>query len=994
MTSQGLGQRPGMTSPLPDDGVNDSLQYHIVEELPSSTLIGRVAVDAGLDRLYPPHVRNEFRYRFLEQPNDNREYFAIEETTGILHTTEVIDRDVICAGMSECTLSLSIAISPADYFRIIEVRVEVMDKNDHSPEFPEKQVKFILSESATPESMLSLSAAEDPDSPDNGIQHYELISDTSQFELRVVQSLDGSTELKLVVIEPLDREVVDMYSLRVVAQDGGNPPKSGTVTVNITITDTNDNSPQFTQASYEVNVPEDLEMGIPIVKMYANDSDLGNNGRITYRFTPRTITNFGRWFSIGEDDGVVTLGRPLDYEQVQTYHLVVIAEDQGEQSRSSQTTLVVDVADVNDNPPQITLNMLTSSGDAEISEASPEGTFVAHISVLDMDSGINKEVDCDTDSEVFQLDYLYREQYKLVTKTQLDRETKDSYQVTLICTDHGTSPLSSSTEFTINVVDANDHSPQFRQPIYTYTISEGNQPNKFLLQVNASDLDTGVNANLLYTLNRNASQHTGLFDVDIDTGMIYAAYPLDHELSETYELHLMVRDQGDPPRSARTLVVINVLDVNDEQPIFSLPSYSFSVHENKPTLTDVGSVRAQDADSPPFNEIEYSLDTEGAMTFSINPLTGHIVTRDTLDRETKSVYRLVVKASNPGRGAPSSSVPVTVYIMDENDNDPVIDFPSPANNTITLSNRAGVGYVVGRIRAHDNDIGANGRVSAFLSPSVDGIFRIDAGTGAVTTAVSLRDIVHRVFNLTVTVRDSGSEPRVATRVLYIVVDSSAPLILGATGVEDASEEVEEEGLFTGTNLVLLCAVAGGSLLVILALLIAIIVIKLMDRKHRRAKRYNCRTEAQKMLSAANNGLVGGDEPMSPSSTLDHMSLCSSNTSGGRTKTRPPRLVEGTDTVRMKGSLSAGQETIGSPGADSQSGLLEMDARGWPLGTPSTQVSGVKHADVVLYANINTLKTEAYTWKHQPQDKCDPRLIHALYNAHYIWSIYAQRYELL
>ena len=825
------------------------IEYHIMEELPADTLIGNIASDANLDERYDRKTLNRLKYSFLAQPNEDINYFRIQENTGIIQTARQIDRDEICPGKQQCFLTLEVAVSPRDYFQVITVKIEIMDDNDNAPTFPQKEITHHISESTSPGTSFGLPSAEDRDSKDYAIQTYELLPETQdKFDLLVKQIMDGSTDLQLVLLSRLDREQQDFYQLKVVAKDGGDPSKSGSIVINITVDDTNDNHPEFDYESYEIDVFEDTEAGTTIATVIAHDADSGLNGEIRYSFTTRTASSYNNVFGIETTSGAIYLKRPLDYEKDTIYHLVVMATDSGPDSQPAHATVIVRVMDVNDSPPQITINTLTETGEAQISENSKVGSFVAHVSVIDLDAGPNGALTCSLNSDKFHLQNLYKSQYKIVTDAEFDRELQDVYDIQLMCQDQGDMPLTTIEDLKIVVQDANDHEPLFSQSMYNAEVDENNFIRAFVVATSAIDRDIGPNGRIMYKIEDEEANE--LFILEEHTGVIRAGIEFDHEKISSIVFPVIAYDQGNPSLSATATVSVRVIDVNDSPPVFSQDAYSFGTYENKQPGTEVGHVVANDPDSPPYNNVEYSLDADdldAIESFRIDADNGQIVTTKMLDREIHAVYYLRVKAENEGYTgyAPlSSTASVTVYVADENDNKPVMDFPFPYNNTVKISSFAPEGYVVTRIRAHDEDIGGNAQlVYVITEGNEDELFEVDSLTGAITITGKLSHIEYHEFNLTAQATDKGKPPRSASNMLHIIVTNAIPY---AAGRGPASEEY---AAFT-SNSTIVIGVACGSIVIIIVLVCAIIIIKCQDRRPKPSGTYNCRVEAQKMLNTS------------------------------------------------------------------------------------------------------------------------------------------------
>uniref|UniRef100_A0A8C3EMP7 Uncharacterized protein n=1 Tax=Corvus moneduloides TaxID=1196302 RepID=A0A8C3EMP7_CORMO len=241
-------------------------------------------------------------------------------------------------------------------------------------------------ETTAPGSRFPLPDAHDPDSGRNSLQSYELSGD-EHFSLAVQAGPGGDQRPELVLAKALDREE---QSLRLVltALDGGDPPRTGTAQLWINVTDANDNPPVFAQDRYRASLREDAPPGSTVLNVSASDADAGTNARITYGFgeTPSEVL---QKFIVEAESGKITLKEPLDFEDTRSYTLLIEARDGG--GLVSHCKVEVEVLDVNDNPPEITILSLSSP----VPEDAPTGTVVALLNVNDPDSGENGQVSCE-----------------------------------------------------------------------------------------------------------------------------------------------------------------------------------------------------------------------------------------------------------------------------------------------------------------------------------------------------------------------------------------------------------------------------------------------------------------------------------------------------------------------------------------------------------------------------------------------------------------------
>ena len=828
-----------------------AIKFQVTEELSSGTFVGNVVEDAGLASLYDSSVLPTLRYSFLSKPNaGTQHYFKIHEKTGVVRTTMRLDRDKICRTKRKCILNIDVAVSPAEYFQVIVIEIEVLDVNDNVPTFPQPSMTCVIPESSLPGSTFTLLSASDPDSDENGIRGYELFTDLTMFELKVLKNLDGSTDVRLVLKEQLDREMKDFYSITVVARDGGRPALTGSLLVNISIGDTNDNQPEFGNASYHVYVFENSTSDSVILQVEASDLDIGENGQLVYGLSDKTKQNFGDVFTMSATTGEIFMkASRLDYESNTLCQLVVYARDMGAVSQLAYCVVTVHVVDINDNAPSLTINTLTPDGIATISEDAKGNTFIAHVSAVDLDSDKNGEFACRIDSEKFLLEKLQKTQFKIVTSplSKLDREQQDRYVVTLTCVDKGRPALSTSQNLTIIVTDWNDEAPVFSQLEYHAQIEENNNIGAIVIRVLATDGDFGNNGKVEYKLGSEQDK----FYINSDTGTVYAAVPLDYETVHEISLSVIAYDLGDPSMSSTATVLVTIIDVNDKPPVFPQPFYSFGTFENQAVGTEIGNILAVDDDSLKNGIVEYSIDAadlESLECFVIDPSTGQIRNRKVLDREYRSVYHLTAVATDKERPSLRSNTSLTIYVVDENDNAPVFVFPNLTadNNTVRVSNQVPRGHVIARVRATDVDAGQNAQLR-YTILNHHSTFQIDILTGLISFTRTLKSIHKKTYTVNVLVRDRGTPSHNCTAALKVMIDKS--VVYMATG-DRASDHGTKRSL--SSNLTTVAAVGGASIVVIIILVVAIILIKCSDRHQDRESAGVYQTEVQIMLNASSS----------------------------------------------------------------------------------------------------------------------------------------------
>ena len=845
------------------------VSYSLIEDVVDME-VGNLGTDTPLNAKYGSDL-SSVGFEFLKQGEDYSQYFSIDPSTGVLKVVQSVDRDTLCPNSESCHLKLDIgALGPDRDFLIIKLTINVIDTNDNAPSFPDDRIVIHISESSSADSY-PLPRASDPDSASYTVQSYELIAMTNKFSLRVTNNSDGTFDLSLILTERLDREEVASYSLQVVAKDGGDPPLTATLAVEVIVQDANDNTPEFLSPAYQVTLREDLPPNTSFLQVEAVDSDQGLSGEVVYGFTQQTCSQHCSMFSLDNSTGDLTLLKKLDYETTKMYLLQVVAFDKGPDTETSTVKVTVKVQDVNDHPPEISINALSATGNVEVPENSDPGTFVAHVSVKDADSsaGGNGQVTCRLSDGPgdgpFQLEEIFQGVFQITTTKVLDRETQYEYLVNLECQDYGQPPLISNSEFIVTVLDENDHSPVFKRELYSVEIEENSPINLPLLTVAATDSDTGNNGQIAYSI--SSADVLPFVNIVAGSGEIFANVPLDYEAVHRLQFTVVATDGGIPPQSASTSVVVTVRDVNDEPPVFTKASYDFATFENQAPGAEIGTASAVDKDTElPFTRIEYSFVQETPI-FDIDQNTGTIFSMRMLDREAlpNSAYHLVVMAANPGYPALTSTVMVNVHVADVNDNAPTITFPNQINKTVEVPFLAPAGYVFSRVLAEDPDARDNAKLFYSLAKgNAQGLFDIDPVKGALSVTRRVGGEFLGTHTLLVLVKDHGTNPKSATADLVLEVDKAFAYV-GAHSSENSAEEQKGGGL--QTHQIILISLGIITVLLVVALMAAIICVK--RRQYRAQETAN---NANKLYSVD----LSSSGSASESETGNHLETDNSN----------------------------------------------------------------------------------------------------------------------
>ncbi|XP_008579210.1 PREDICTED: protocadherin beta-2-like [Galeopterus variegatus] len=464
--------------------VSEPMHYSVSEETESGSFVANLLKDLGLEI-------DELAVRGARVISKGKKMnLQLDRQTGDLLLNEKLDREELCGPTEPCVLPFQVLLeNPLQFF---QAELWIRDINDHSPVFLDKEIILKISESITPGTTFLIERAQDLDVGSNSLQNYT-ISPNFYFHLKLQDSPDGLILPWLVLDKALDREEQPEISLTLTALDGGIPPRSGTALILIEVLDINDNAPEFAKLLYEVQVPENSPVESQVATVSARDLDIAAYGQISYVFS-QASEDIRKTFRINAKSGELFLKRKLDFESVQSYTVNIQATDGG--GLSGSCVLFIQVMDLNDNPPELTISTLIN----QISENLQE-TIIAVFSVSDPDSGDNGRMVCSIQDDLpFFLKPSVENFYALVTNTALDRETRSEYNVTITVTDLGTPRLKTEHSITVQVSDVNDNAPAFTQTSYTLFVRENNSPALHIGSVSATDRDSGANAQVTYSL--------------------------------------------------------------------------------------------------------------------------------------------------------------------------------------------------------------------------------------------------------------------------------------------------------------------------------------------------------------------------------------------------------------------------------------------------------------------------------------------------------------
>ncbi|XP_072171620.1 protein dachsous-like, partial [Diadema setosum] len=588
---------------------------------------------------------------------------------------------------------------------------------------------------------------------------------TSTFLFQAVPpefTADGSTGI-IRTAEVLDRETASQreYQILVFVSESGN---FFAISVVITLTDVNDNSPEFFQAVTHKQVTEAVQPYMTkITGVTATDADEGIFDVQGYRIVAGNIDNTFDLDVRVRPNGVymdIVVNKTLDHETIPEYTLVIEAFDGGDPQLTGNTTVVIEVTDVNDNSPVFT----QTSFSAVINESAPVNSTVLQVTATDEDGGRNGEVvfSLQRDDGFFRIDpatgiiYLNR---------PLNFEQSSSHDFLVIAQDKAEQPMSSQPAYvSITVMNINEKPPSlevlFLQEGGSPQVSEAAVADTTLARISVTDPDDGDLTNVTMTLTGGANQ----FSIEQSSNQVYflvvssSASPFDREQVSSYDISILATDRGSPPQHAEVNLTLAVTDINDNPPIFEPLVYSATIIEASEPGSQVTQVHATDADEGINSQIIYSIIFAGNHSewFDINPVSGLVTTNRQVDREEASSVLLEVMARDKGTPSLASSSIVNITITDVNDNQPI--FSSGTYNATILEER-NIPYCFLQVTATDLDQGSSGQVSYSLASGLappPSQFSIDSRSGELCAISRLdRDSGQTEYQFPVKATDGG-----------------------------------------------------------------------------------------------------------------------------------------------------------------------------------------------------------------------------------------------
>ncbi|KAM4622047.1 protocadherin Fat 4 [Polymixia lowei] len=695
----------------------------------------RVLMVSAVDEDSGPN--GQLEYAIMDGNKENS--FSINRATGEIRTTRPLDREKVAqyALKIKATDRGSTPKSTA-----VKVIISVLDVNDNAPRFS-KIFSATVPENAPVGYTVTRVTTTDEDAGANAISRYSITDSSLPFNI-------NPNTGDITISRPLNREDTDHYIAKVSAHDSG-----WTVSTDVTIfiTDINDNAPRFSRPSYYLDYPELTEVGSLVTQVSATDPDEGFNGKIFY-----FIRSQSEYFRINSSSGEVFVKQQLKYQNstgassinINRHSFIVTASDRGIKPLMSETTVIVNIVDSNDNPPKFE----SASYFTPVTKSVKVGTKLIRVVAHDKkDFGLNSEVEYiisgGNSSSKFKLD---KQTGWVTVASSLASDMNRVFLIDITARDKGNPPLLTRASVRVAVTEENHHTPEFSQSQVTATVPESLAVGTAIRTLSARDKDKEMNGLIVYNI--TSGNDKGLFVVNSKTGVLSLAHPLDFEERQRHELRVSATDGGWISKTSYVTVTIHVSDVNDNPPVFDPDEYFPVVQENVPSGTTVVKMNATDRDSGANAVMAYVIQSSDSDLFVIDPNTGIITTQGFLDYESKQVYHLTVKAFNVPDEERCSFANVNIQLKGANEYVP--RFVSK-QYYFEISEAAPKGTVVGEVFASDRDQGDDGVVYYLIfGKSRKKGFGINKKTGQIYVTGTLDREKDEKISLKVLAKNAGS----------------------------------------------------------------------------------------------------------------------------------------------------------------------------------------------------------------------------------------------
>uniref|UniRef100_UPI00004F67FF protocadherin 2 alpha a 3 precursor n=1 Tax=Danio rerio TaxID=7955 RepID=UPI00004F67FF len=596
----------------------------------------------------------------------------------------------------------------------------------------------------------------------------------------------------------------------------------------VEITDVNDHSPTFTEKEKRLEISENTLIGTRFQLQAARDPDSGVNSVRSYKLSQNEHFDLEIRDRAEDKLPFLVLQKPLDRENKAEHYLILTAIDGGNPQRSGTLNITVIVLDVNDNRPMFSHDVYSST----VHENVQLGTLVLKVMASDSDYGPNGEVSYsfggDNSDNIFHIFSLDRITGEIRVTGEVDFEKNNVYKLDIQAVDSGQPPLNTDCRVIIKILDLNDNKPTIEVTSLSNVVSEDSKPGTLISLISVTDRDTGINGRVVCSL----SEHVPFElkpSVQENMFSLVTKGKLDRETLSHFDITITATDLGQPPLSSYRTLSVQVSDVNDNPPEFSLNPVELYMIENNAAGAPILMLSAFDKDLNENAIISYQIikgnGSQSDLTsfLNVNSETGAVYALKSFDFETVKKFQFHILATDSGSPSLSSNVTVNVFILDQNDNVPVILYPVSANGSAEgveeIPRNVNAGHLVTKVRAYDADIGYNGWLLFSLQEvSEHSLFALDRYTGQIRTLRSFTETDEAQHKLVILVKDNGNVSLSATATVIVKVVEPKEAF-AASDVKNAEKDEEENNV----TFYLIITLGSVSVLFVISIIVLIVM---------------------------------------------------------------------------------------------------------------------------------------------------------------------------
>ena len=720
---------------------------HYTTSLPENALVNSLVItvtafDADIG------INSEVTYKLISVLPQS--HFTINSTTADIFNYQTLDRETIEA-YNLIIMAKDNGVIPLN--STVALTINVTDVNDNLPVFTQDIYNVSIFENSILESPLVIVEANDIDIGTNADIYYNIVSISPSLEGFTINSTNG----ELYLNTELNAELTPTLTIIVQADNGeANPYQYTNASIHVQVLDLNDNAPQFEFPEYVVPISELASNGSHVIQLNATDDDITVvNTVLTY-----SIISDSASFDINETTGLIFVDGLLDSEDMPEHLLEVLVIDSGVPSLNTTVTVTVVLQNANDNRPVFQHFNYSFT----IVENQPDGTYFGRVFATDADfDNITYQISDDTINRTyFQIDSTSGELYSNIS---FDRELESIYILTLQAIDDFLLGTSSEVVVTVEILDENDNHPEFSQDIYYISLLENTTTSSDLFLPNVSDSDVGNNSTVAFSL--SPTNDSTFFTINATSGLLNLEQEFDRESQDMFTITIIATDDGIPVLNSSAELMIHILDINDNTPVFTQSIYKAALFENSDHGTEVLTVYASDNDIDENAQLSFSISEEVHDIFTINSSTGFLMLVGELDYENTHNYSFDVMVTDHGNPPLSSTANVLITVLDLNDNSPYFE---QELYQLFVEENSILNLPIFTVPGIDIDDTVNSELRyTILSGNVGFKFDLEETTGVLSVSDYIDRELTTDFFLTVRVVDLGIPQYTATTTLDITV---------------------------------------------------------------------------------------------------------------------------------------------------------------------------------------------------------------------------------